>query len=190
MRRSPKRHPLATLRLRLGLTQKEMGNLAGVAAVTIKKIETGQLGLSGKLAEHIAMVTNVDEEWLVSGDPKGEIIAEDGTPYTRAHFEDRQAMMFARNLSKERKMVEHEFTPEVLALALGKIYGMIQDGHAKGRFVWTIYKIQMALLAVERELGRDENCDWEQMIKDLPEHGVAKLREAVERILKAHGGGE
>lgn len=188
MRRSPKRHPLATLRLTLGLTQKELGDLVGVAAVTIKKIETGQLGLSGKLAEHIAKVTNVDEEWLVSGDPKGEIVAEDGSLYTRGHFEERQGMLFARRLSKERKVVEHEFTPEVLALALMKIYGMIRHGHGKNRFVWTIYKIETALKAVERELGSDEEVDWETLIKESPERGAAKLRAAVERILKEQGG--
>src|SRR5687767_10058479 len=104
-----------------GLTQKEMASLAGCAPITIQSIERGTLGLSGKLAEHISAITGVNEEWLVAGDPKAAIVAEDGSAYTQREFEERRAILFNRKLSTKRAAFEHEFTPEVLALMLVKL---------------------------------------------------------------------
>jgi transcriptional regulator with XRE-family HTH domain len=131
------RHALAMLRLTLGLTQKEMAELAGCATITIQSIERGKLALSGKLAEHISAITGVNEDWLVAGDPTAEMIAEDGTAYTHKTFEDRRAILFNRKLSKKRVAFEHEFT-EVLALMLIKVYSIIRRGMRRaglhGRF--------------------------------------------------------
>ena len=76
--------------------------------------------------------------------------------------------------------------PEVLALTLWQVYSMIRKGHAENRFAWTIYKIQAALKALERELGSDEEFDAEN--ENPSEHGVAKLKAVVNLITKAHEG--
>jgi transcriptional regulator with XRE-family HTH domain len=186
MRRSPKRHPLALLRLTLGLTQKEMAGLAGCATITIQSIERGKLALSGKLAEHISAITGVSEDWLVAGDPGAEMIAEDGSLYTCEKFEERRAILFSRKLSSKRVIFEHEFTPEVLALMLVKVYSIIRKGHEKSRFAWTIYKIQAGLEALERELEIDKAGE-EELLKGCSERaGFGKLEEAVRLIKKAH----
>src|SRR5215211_3982775 len=118
MRRSPKRHPLAVLRLTLGLTQKEMADLAGIATITMQSIEAGKRPLKEKLAEHIAAITGVQLYWLLAGDPKAPIIAENGEPYTRELFESNRRLLFDRKHSKQRHEAEFAFIPEVLGLFL------------------------------------------------------------------------
>jgi transcriptional regulator with XRE-family HTH domain len=170
----------------LGLTQKEMAELAGCATITVQSIETGKLALSGKLAEHISAITGVSEDWLVAGDPMAPMIAEDGSAYTRREFEERRAILFSRKLSTKRVAFEHEFTPEVLALMLMKLYSIIQKGHEEKRFAWTIYKIQVGLEVLARELGIDEEGE-EELLKGCGEgSGFGKLQEAVKGIEKCH----
>jgi transcriptional regulator with XRE-family HTH domain len=186
MRKSSGRHPLGILRLMLGLTQKEMADLAGCAAITIQSIERGKLALSGKLAEHISAITGVNEEWLVAGDPTAEMIAEDGSAYTPREFEERRAILFNRKLSPKRAAFEHEFTPEVLAAMLIKIYSITRKGQEQSRFAWTIYRIQVALQALERELGSDRESE-EKLLNECREgNGFGKLRAAVQGIEEAH----
>ena len=68
MRNSPLRHPLAILRITIGLTQKELGALVNRAARTIQSIELGHLPLTEELALRLAEATGVDEAWLFAGD--------------------------------------------------------------------------------------------------------------------------
>ena len=178
---------MAILRLMLGLTQKEMADLAGCAAITIQSVERGKLALSGKLAEHISAITGVNEEWLVAGDPMADMIAEDGSAYTPREFEERRAILFNRKLSPKRAAFEHEFTPEVLAAMLIKIYSITRKGHEQSRFAWTIYRIQVALQALERELGSDTEGEKELLRVCSEAAGFGKLREAVTGIERAHG---
>jgi transcriptional regulator with XRE-family HTH domain len=145
MRQSPKRHPLAILRLTLGLTQKEMAGIAGTAAITIKSIESGQRPLKEQLAEHIAAITGVQLYWLLAGDPREPIIAENGEPYTRELFESNRRLLFDRKHSKQRHEAEYNFIPEALGLFLVNAYSILRHGHSKHRLAWTIYKLQTAV---------------------------------------------
>ena len=92
-------HTLAVLRTMLGLTQKEMAELAGRSARTIQAIELKQLPLSEELALRIAEATGVDEGWLLENDTSARprrgaallaLLNERG-PYTKEAFEWQQA---------------------------------------------------------------------------------------------------
>jgi transcriptional regulator with XRE-family HTH domain len=173
MRRSPKRHPLAVLRLTLGLTQKEMADVAGTATITVKSIESGKRPLKEKLAEHIAAITGVQLYWLLGGDPRAPIIAENGEPYTRELFESNRRLLFDRKHSKQRHEAEYNFIPEALGLFLANAYSILRQGHSKHRLAWTIYKLQTAVDAVVNELGTDDSLDAkiDQFTLDHPTAG-------------------
>jgi transcriptional regulator with XRE-family HTH domain len=186
MRPSAKRHPLAILRITLGLTQKEMADVAGTATITIQSIESGKRPLKEKLAEHIAAVTGVQLYWLLGGDPNAPIIAEGGEPYTRELFESNRRLLFDRKHSKQRHEAEYNFIPEALGLFLVNAYSILRHGHSKHRLAWTIYKLQVAVDAVANELGTDDSLDAkiDQLTLDHPTAG--KFAAAVHVIKVSH----
>ncbi len=185
MRRSPKRHPLAVLRLALGLTQKEMADLAGCATVTIQSIETGKMPLSEKLGEHIAALTGVQMYWLMAGDPKAPMVADDGLPYTRDLCEQNKELLFGKK-SKQRHEAEYNFIPEALGLFLAQAYSILRHGHSKHRLAWSIYKLQVAFDTVATELGTDEsiNSKIDELQSDHATTG--KLDAAVHLVKRSH----
>ena len=101
MRQSPLRHPLAILRIAIGLTQKEMADLVNRAPRTIQAVELGKLPLSGDLAILIANATGVDAGWLLENNPaapprKGTTAMGMGSgtgEFTRADFEFHRAFI-------------------------------------------------------------------------------------------------
>jgi len=95
MRRSPHRHTLAVLRTFLGLTQKELAEIAECSRPTIQAIELGKLKLSGALAQRIHFKTGVMLEWLLENKVNVPPLADDLAPYTRSTFEERQAALLA-----------------------------------------------------------------------------------------------
>ena len=109
MRISPLLHPLAVLRVTIGLTQKEMGDLVGRAARTIQAVELGKLPLSEDLAMLIAQATGIDAGWLAEGDPsipprKGLTAQNWGMatgPYTREDYEVHRAFVESPTASLE-----------------------------------------------------------------------------------------
>lgn len=90
---------LAILRTTIGLTQKEMADLAGRAPRTIQAIELGHLPLSEELALRIAKETGVDESWLLEGNMEippqmGKALlafARERRPYRREDYEWQRA---------------------------------------------------------------------------------------------------
>jgi transcriptional regulator with XRE-family HTH domain len=187
MRLSAKRHPLAMLRLTLGLTQKEMADLAGTATITIQSLESGKRPLKEKLAEHIAAVTGVQLYWLLGGDPRAPIVAENGEPYTRELFESNRRLLFDRKHSKQRHEAEFAFIPEALGLFLANAYSILRHGHSKHRLAWTIYKLQTAVDSVANELGTEDEIDAkiDQLTIDHPTTG--KYDAAIYLINRLHG---
>jgi len=101
MRLSPLRHPLAILRLTIGLTQNEMADMVGRAARSIQAIELGKLPLSEELALLIAQATGIDPGWLLENNPatpprKGLTAAHAGDTtgvYTREDYELHRSIM-------------------------------------------------------------------------------------------------
>lgn len=186
MQPSRKRHPLAILRLTLGLSQKEMAEFAGTAMITLQAIEAGRRPLKEKLAAHIAAITGVQLYWLLAGDPKAPIVAENGEPYTRQLFEGNKRLLFERKHSQRRREAEYEFIPEILGLALLTSYSILRHAHGEQRLGWAFYKLQTAIDGVAEELGRDESIDEaiEQLTTDHPTRG--KFDAAVHLVKQAH----
>lgn len=103
MRISPLRHPLAILRITIGLTQKQMAELVQRSARTIQAIELGQLPLSEDLALVVAQATGIDAGWLLEKNPatpprKGLTAAHAGNTegaFTREDYELHRSIMEA-----------------------------------------------------------------------------------------------
>lgn len=95
MRPSPHRHTLAVLRTFLGLTQKEMAEIAECSRPTIQAVELGKLKLSGDLAQRIHFKTGVMLEWLLENQVTVPPLADDLEPYTKSVFDERQAALLA-----------------------------------------------------------------------------------------------
>lgn len=95
MRPSPLRHTLAILRTTIGLTQKEMAELAECSTATIQAIELGKLKLSMKLATNLYAQTGVGLAWLMQDNVSQPAVDFEGKNYTRERFERVQASLFA-----------------------------------------------------------------------------------------------
>ena len=87
MRPSPFRHTLALLRTAIGLTQKEMADLAECSTPTIQAIELGKLKLSEKLGHTIAHKTGASMAWLMADDTARPPVDEQGNPIDKDSFE-------------------------------------------------------------------------------------------------------
>src|SRR5262249_4237927 len=89
------RHPVAVLRKRCELRQKQFADLIGCSLVYLQKIEQtprrGGKPLSAKLAQRIFHETGVSLEWLRKGDPKMPPLSARGEPYKRELFVRAQA---------------------------------------------------------------------------------------------------
>jgi DNA-binding XRE family transcriptional regulator len=92
MRISPQRHTLAVLRNISGLTQKEMAAILECSTPTVQAVELGKLNLSDKLAGLVTHKTGINLAWLLSNDVNQPPVDVDGAPYTKALFEDYQAL--------------------------------------------------------------------------------------------------
>lgn len=88
-RPSKKKHPLALLRIELGLLQKQLADIAGCSTGAIQSIELKRLKLSEELAARISENTGVSVRWLLAGEPKGPIPAAESTSYDFIKFSKR-----------------------------------------------------------------------------------------------------
>ncbi len=103
LRGSPLPHPVAALRTTLGLTQKEIGDVANRAARTIQPEALGKPALSEELAVRLAESRGIDERWLLEGNPeapprRGIFLlgtGRGGGSYTEADYEFHCAILEA-----------------------------------------------------------------------------------------------
>lgn len=164
-----------------------MADLAGAATITIQSIEAGKRPLTEKLGEHISAVTGVQMFWLMAGDPNAPMLTDDGLPYTRKRYEENKELLFGRKHTKQRQESEHGFLPEALGLFLINNYSILRHAHSKHRLAWAIYKLQVAVDAVGRELGTDSSIDAfiDQLNTDHPNGG--RFDAAVHIVKRSHG---
>jgi transcriptional regulator with XRE-family HTH domain len=155
MRRSPKRHALAILRLKLGLTQKEMARLADCSTVTIQSIELGRLPVSRTLANHISMLTGVSRDWLQAGDPNRPVVTDEGNPYTPETFEMFGAALLWPGRSGREELTADENAAAILASGLLQLYCIIRQAQKSGRLMLTASKIHTAIAGLIDKFGVD-----------------------------------
>jgi transcriptional regulator with XRE-family HTH domain len=149
MRPSPLRHPVAVLRDRIGLGQKELAQLVKKSIATIQAIELGKLRLSGDLAMKISVETGVDARWLLRGDPAAPpppdmMIAQEylsGRPdkdYSKEVFERVRA---ARE-DKQSPIREGEHTrEEQIICLLFRLACFYSSARANGEEVMALYRL-------------------------------------------------
>jgi transcriptional regulator with XRE-family HTH domain len=149
MRPSPHRHTLAVLRTFLGLTQKEMADIAECSRPTIQAIELCKLPLSDKLAKRIEHETGIGLEWLLTNDPAKPPLNGFGGPYTREMF-DRYRASKNRSTSDPN---DFYYMQGVMALALAEISNMVLESYQTGRLDLCGFKLKQTLADLRKELG-------------------------------------
>lgn len=151
MRLSPLQHNVARLRVFLGLGQKEFAELAGCKPVTIQSVELvkRKLKLSEDLAQRIATATGIARKWILENDLKAEMMAADGTLYTKRHFEVAQSL--------KDKALGHpsawDFDSYALAFygRLGGVLLHLLEHPAQAELVY--WKVNKFLNEIEKEHG-------------------------------------
>jgi transcriptional regulator with XRE-family HTH domain len=81
------RHVLGQVRLQAGLSQSDLAKILGCAAVTVQKIEQGNLGLSEELAAKVEEELGVSAAWLLANDPTQPALTPRGGLWTVNHYE-------------------------------------------------------------------------------------------------------
>ncbi len=151
MKRSPERHPLAVLRLKLGLLQKELANLVGCSPSTIQSIElnSGRLKLSEKLAERISSETGVNLSWLMNDEVKEPIIDRREQPYTNEIFEIFQA----EKRRPKTSLIDYSQAEYALEPAMRGIAACLVAGFKQEKLSITIYRLDKAVNELMRSLN-------------------------------------
>src|SRR6266404_752890 len=153
MRSSPLRHPLAILRNIIGLTQKQLADLAECARPTVQAIELQKLHLSEKLALKIAYQTGVHVGWLLADNVETAPTCGNGRPFTKESFEMEQASLRApaiRQGDLNAIRLEMITAVERLAASCSSAYKADQI------WLWT-YKVEAALEALVNQFGIDRS---------------------------------
>jgi transcriptional regulator with XRE-family HTH domain len=144
MRTPARKHVLCILREILGLTQKQLGQLVGVARPTIQGIELGSLSLSDHVAQRISEETGISIHWLRSNVLSRRPVNRSSRPYTVKDFSLAQTGMF-------RGTYFVELMPMVVALnAYAKLRAIVEalnfNEATMGPFP---LKLEMAILELE-----------------------------------------
>ena len=144
VRPSPQRHTLAVLRTSLGLTQKEMADLAECSRPTIQAVELGKLKLSYDLAQRIHFKTGVLLEWLLTNNVDCPPLADDMEPYSRAVFEERQAALLAPVRTGTDACVELWDVWSLFARHVKMLSLLYAEAYKRGKVGIVAYKSAMA----------------------------------------------
>jgi transcriptional regulator with XRE-family HTH domain len=150
MRPSPQRHTLAVLRTFLGLTQKEMADIAECSRPTIQAVELGKLKLSFDLAQRIHFKTGVLLEWLLTNKVDCPLLADDMEPYSREVFEERQAALFAPSRTGTDACVELWDVWSLFARHVELLSLLYAEAYKKGKVGIVAYKSAMATAELVR----------------------------------------
>ena len=169
MRPSLLKHVVAIMRTTLGLTQKELADMAECSVPTIQSVELGRLKLSEALAQRLADHTGVDLGWLLRNDRSQPMVDGQERPYTRAQFEMYQAQ---RRYRKERphdlaeELVDYLFLWVTFKRQMETLSWLLAHSYRRNTSRLCVYKCDIAL----RELGREFMTDLEpDEIKRLAE---------------------
>lgn len=143
------RHVLVALRDVILISQPDFAELVGVSASTIQSIElnNGRLKLSAKLAERISRETAVNVDWLLENDPKAPPVANNGEPYSRRHYVERQALLRSPKTDPEDlEDMQKNFLAGVMNLR-----DLFVSAQRTGRFGLMLYQLNEAMRAINSE---------------------------------------
>lgn len=151
MRPSPQRHILAVLRTFLGLTQKEMADLAKCSRPTIQAIELGKLKLGKDLAMRISTATACSLETLLDGDPSRPLLSVFKKPYEVADFKVAQSVLKTPPAAKSEWYLGAYY---VMAATLADVF---LAAFMRGDRHLFLYQAGKALESLAKEFGA-ANC--------------------------------
>jgi transcriptional regulator with XRE-family HTH domain len=157
MRLSKQSHTLAVLRLRAGLTQKEMAAALNCSAPTIQAVELGRLKLSEKLAGMASLKTGINLAWLLENDVTKPPIDIKGRPYTKAIFEEYQAIT---DIKKDPQM-ENEVALFCRDQTVGRLHALLLRAFLDNNTELCAYKLSKALDELEKQFrvtGADQKA--------------------------------
>lgn len=178
MRRSFRRHPVAILREKCGLYQKEFADLIGCSRIYLQKIEQtpahGGQPLSPKLAQRIFHETGISLDWLRTGDPSAPAVSARGEDFTKAIYERAQA---------EKKYYDrpHPFFQNSDALNYcARIVAIMQSASKREKYYMAMWKLGAALNALRDEFGQGPPTEFVNqqvdLLKPLIEQGEDPIR--------------
>lgn len=184
MRRSPLRHPLAVLRIGLGMGQRQLAGLLGCSVATVQAIELQRLSLSGRLAQVASDQTGISAGWLLRGDPEADPITAGGQSFTKETFAAHQAGLLAPG-GQPRALLH-------LARLIGewvnwkaRAFECLRLGLEQGRPGLVVFRLNQALSAVLQDL---ENQSRSRRRSQAPLRRVFdEVRKAQEKGLAATG---
>ena len=87
MQNPARRHVIADVRVKCGLTQATLAELVDYHTMTIQKIEQGVLTMSAQIAARLGEVLDLDPNWLLANDPAAPPITQTGIPWLPEHYE-------------------------------------------------------------------------------------------------------
>lgn len=180
MRRSPYRHPLAVLRLGLGLGQKEMARLLGCSVATVQAIELKRLALSGRLAQAASDQTSVSAEWLLGGDPSVPPVTAAGEPFTVEKYEARQASLLPPGGPQHALLHLDTIVGEWVRWK-ARVFGCLLLGLQRGRPGLVLFKLNQAINAVLK--GLEDPSAGEAPAEAQLTGVLAEVRKAQEQAL-------
>jgi transcriptional regulator with XRE-family HTH domain len=87
MQNSARRHVLADVRLKIGLTQFALAKVLGCHLMTVQKIEQGILPLSEEMAGRVETELDVASAWLLANNPQTPPVTPRGSAWAKEHYE-------------------------------------------------------------------------------------------------------
>jgi transcriptional regulator with XRE-family HTH domain len=192
------RHVLGQVRLEAGLSQSELAKILGCAAVTVQKIEQGNLGLSEELATKIEEEIGVSAAWLLANDSEQPAVSPRGGFWTVNHYEyaqgarmtmaeekldGRKTFRFKKKADRTLPVGDEEdavnaFTVLKTAEAASLIRAMLEGSKGLPRQGILVHRLRKALKALHEDFKPDKAT----LEKDKPE--IEKLRTRYEKIAR------
>ncbi|MEI8289108.1 MAG: hypothetical protein WCH99_06510 [Verrucomicrobiota bacterium] len=188
MRVSSQSHTLAVLRILVGLTQKEMSVVLHCSVPTIQAIELNRLKLSEKLAGLASLNTGINLTWLLNNDVTKPPIDIKGQAYTKATFEDFQAIAEIRR----NPYLGNELAIFYRDKMVDRLQALLIRAYINNDTDLCVYKLSKAFDELEKQfrvteadrkaiyshkrppelearLGKDEPLSWDETISGFEE---------------------
>jgi transcriptional regulator with XRE-family HTH domain len=190
-RKPAKRHVIAEIRLRAGLSQARLAKLLGCAAVSVQRVEQGTLGLSEDLAVRAQLELGVAAGWLLANNSTRPALTPGGGKWDKSIYEFTQGERLEmrenirRGLEASRKSAMKSQPPGPAELlraneARDRILVMLQRTQGLPKQGILLHRINKAL----NEMEEDFNPDKKTLEKESPETANARKAydETVDRI--------
>jgi len=165
-----------------------MAQILECSVPTIQAVELGKLKLSMDLAQRVNFQTAVSTEWLLGGDVTDAPVTGAGEPYTKAHFENRQAALLSPKKSGTGALAElwdirGMFIKNVKLLCI-----LYTEAYKCGKVPTVFYKSLMASKEIfEKEIGEQPHIAEKLKALTYRELGPVDIFELTEALDQFEG---